>query len=121
MKQAHVIMRREMNPTPRALIPAQRPKRWRVTLGVVDTPGPGEDYLSKEDLLANVLKRKTHSGVEVIEEQAVEDPLPVFEVDPSNYVEPEVIWPPDPRPPELTSPRESFSDRVRHWLGKPSR
>lgn len=128
MKHAHVIMRPAMNPTPRALIPPQRPKRWRVTLEVVDTPGPGEDYLSKEDLLDNVLKRKAHAGVGVLHEEAVEDPVPVFEgtyVDPALDPRPpvfegniEVVWPADPRPPELTPPRESFSDRVAHWLGR---
>lgn len=49
-----------------------KPKHWVAHLRVTDTPGPGEDYLTGEQILDNVLKRSTHAGVEIVDESVEE-------------------------------------------------
>lgn len=115
--------------TPRKLSTPLVPKRWLVTLAVVDTPGPGEDYLGKDDILANVLRRASHAGVEILSEHAEEDTRPLAPAE--NYEETSVMWPveedsppaaaPAVAAPALTTLRPSSWEKISHWLGSGKR
>lgn len=106
---------------PRKLLEPLPARTWTVYLTVTDTPGPGEDYLSKDDIIANVLKRASHPGIAVVAEDAEEHVAEPSRPEPSE--EPAQMWPVEPAPaaPAFTTLQpvrsQSVVSSIRRWLG----
>ena len=58
--------------TSRKLATPLTPKRWIVTITLVDTPAPGESWLEASEIIDAILSTDIRAGVEIIMKRAEE-------------------------------------------------